>query len=447
MADTLTDLTILNNVLRDNDTAKAVAPQYNRKCQINDKINIGTGFWQTDGIGRKYIQPLDTQPSQAGTRTVTQSRVDASTKTYQAATYDPRSYIESAIHIDFNAMARASSTGSTKSHAAAVAQAVGGAAEAIATEKARQTMMANSAGTLGYVTVTTGATDANILTFQDVEWERIMKRKFLTLNDKVDLWPATWSSPTSTISTGAPVATARKITAITPSATANASTITLDGPALDTATIGTIQIAVTGNRQWNGSTNSSNELTSLQVMADGTSSTTVGNLTSATDSQWAGVTYDPSGSASNTAFSMSSWMAFLELIDANQVDISAESYYAFCDRTRFNHALVVLANSTNQAVRYNNTSQVEGKFREEIPLTEGTTLVPERMAPPNEILTAPLNHLEYVQPSGQDIQWVEQAPMQYVRWDGNHGYEGMAYWNGDLATDRRGAIGRLRYVT
>jgi hypothetical protein len=73
--------------------------------------------------------------------------------------------------------------------------------------------------------------------------------------------------------------------------------------------------------------------------------------------------------------------------------------------------------------------------------------VPERLAPPNEVLSAPLGHLEYVQPSGKDIQWVEQAPMQYIRWDGNHGYEGMAYWNGDLATDRRAAIGRMRYIT
>lgn len=447
MSDQVTDLAIINNFLRDNDSAKAVVPQYNRKCQLNDKIGIGTGFWQDSAGGRQWIQPLDLQPASAGTRVVTQSRVDASAKSFNRAVYDPRSYIESAIHIDFNAMNRAKGTGRNESHKAVITSSVMGAAEAIATEKARQTMMANAAGTLCYVTVTTGATDANILTFQDVEWERVMKRKFLTLNDKVDGWPATWSSPTSTITAGAPVFEGRKVTAITPSSTANSSTITLDGPALTTATIGTVQIAVAGNRTWDGSTNDSNELTSLQVMADNTTATTVGGLTSATDSQWAGVTYDPSGSATNTAFSLASYMAFLELIDANQVDISAEEYYTFCDRKRFNNALTVLTNSTNQAVRYNSTAEAEGKFTESIPLMQGTTLVPERLAPPNEILGAPKRHLQYITPDEADIKWVEQAPMQYVRWDGNHGYEGMAYWHGDLVTDRRGAVGRLRYIT
>lgn len=442
MPDQITTMSVVNDVLKNNQTAKAVVPQYNRKCPLYDKINIGTGMWAESGAGYQYIQPITTAPMTAGTRNVSDARVDASTITNKRAVYDPRSYIEAAMHFNFDVQIRADGTGPTKAFINNVTQQVTGCGEAVAAEISRQTYQATGTGTLCGVAVTTGATDANIITFTDVNWEKTVKRGWIDIGTPLDIWTASSGVPT----TSAPVATSRRITAITPSASADASTITLDGPALSTASNDAVAIGIAGNRVWNGSANEVREITSVQVMAD--ASSTIGGLSPSTVPRWAGVTANASTTSSTTltAFSIAAYQYWLELIDAKQVDVDEEDYFTVCDTTRFNHASVVLANSTNQAVRYAKTSDLEWKGTTMIPLTSGTTLVKDRMAPPNEILGIPLKHLEYVNPRNEKLSWAETAPNQYVKWDDNHGLVGMGFWNGDIATDRRGAIGRLRYV-
>lgn len=441
MADQVTTMTVVNDVLKDNDTAKAVVPQYDRTCPIYEKLHIGTGSWTESSVGRKYVQPIRTAPMTAGTRNVTDARVDASTLRFNAAEYDPRSYIESAMHFNFDVDVRADGK-PTKAFINNVTAQVEGAAEAVAAEVARQTYSANGYGTLCGVAVTTGATDANIITLTDANWEKVVKRGWIDIGTPLDFWTASSSVPTSV----APVATSRRITGVTKQSTADTSYITVDGPALATAADGAIAIGIAGNRVWNGSSAEVREITSIQVMAD--NSTTVGTIAPSAEPRWAGVTANASGTSSTTvtAFSIAAYQAWLELIDANGINVSAEDYFTVCDRTRFDHASVVLTNSTNQAVRYSDTTKAEWKGTASLPLTSGTTLVCDRQAPPQEILGVPLKHLEYVNPRGTKLSWAETAPNQYVKWDDNHGFIGMAFWNGDLATDRRGAIGRLRYV-
>ena len=443
MADVNTTMTVVDAVLKNNQTAKAVVPQFDRSCPLYDKLNIGTGFWQQEGAGRRWLQPIRVRPMVAGTRNVTDARVDSSTVGTNYAYYDPRAYIESAMHFNFDVQIRADGS-PTKSFINNITMQVEGATEAVAAEVSRQTYQADGYGTLAGVKITTGATDGNVLTLSDTDWEATVKRNWIDIGAPLDIWPATAGVP----STSAPTATSRRILAITKSSSADSSTITVDGPALSTYTsdFTSYRIGIAGNRVWNGSSNEVREITSVRTMADNTS--TVGGLSPATEYRWAGVTAFASGTSSTTptAFSIAAYQAWLELINANGIDITAENYYTVCDQTRFDHASVVLTNSSNQAVRYAKTSEAEWKGAASLPLTSGTTLVADRQAPPSEILGMPLKHLQYVNPRGQKISWAETAPNQYVKWDDNHGYVGMAFWNGELATDRRGAIGRFRYL-
>lgn len=442
MPDQITTMTVVNDVLKNNQTAKAVVPQYNRNCPLYDKLNIGTGMWAETGAGLQWIQPIQTAPMSAGTRNVSDARVDSSTITNKRAVYDPRSYIEAAMHFNFDVQIRADGNGPTKSFINAVTQQVTGCGEAVAAEVSRQTYQATGTGTLCGVAVTSSADQATVLTLTDVNWEKTVKRGWIDMGSPLDIWTASAGVPT----TSAPLATNRRITAITPSASADSSTITVDGPAIATVASDSACIGIAGNRVWNGSSNEVREITSVQVMADSTS--TIGGLAPGSVPKWVGVTANASTTSSTTptAFSIAAYQYWLELIDAKQVDVDQESYFTVCDTTRFNHASVVLANSTNQAVRYAQTSDLEWKGTTMIPLTSGTTLVKDRMAPPGEILGIPLNHLQYVNPRGQKLSWAETAPDQYVKWDDNHGLVGMGFWNGDIATDRRAAVGRLRYV-
>lgn len=443
MADQMATMAVVDSVLKNNQTAKAVVPQFDRTCPLYDKINIGSGFWQDNGAGRRWLQPIKTAPMVAGTRTVTDARVDASTVRTNYAYYDPRSYIESAMHFNFDVQVRADGS-PTKSFINNVTMQVEGATEAVAAEVARQTYQADGYGTLAGVKITTGATDANVLTLPDTDWEAVMKRNWIDIGAPLDIWNATSSVPT----TSAPVATSRRILSWSKSPSADSSTITVDGPALSTYTsdFTSYRIGIAGNRVWNGSSNEVREITSIRTMAD--NSTTIGAIAPSAEPRWAGVTANASGTSSTTltAFSIAAYQAWLELINANGINVTTENYFTVCDQTRFDHASVVLTNSTNQAVRYASTSQAEWKGAASLPLTSGTTLVADRQAPPNEIQGIPLNHLQYINPRGQKITWAETAPNQYVKWDDNHGYVGMAFWNGDIATDRRGAIGRFRYV-
>lgn len=464
MADVTGTISTIDAILKDNQTAKTVQKQFVRSSGLFDKLNKNLGgFWGDAKSGRRYLQPIETEPMTAYSRFVSSpqgstfdgnyaesiSRAPSGEKTRMVGEYNPLSYINASLRFDLNVIARAGGTGPSQAFIAEVSDRIAGVAEAISAEVSRQLHMATGDGTLGDANATVSVDGSGLVTCSDAFWEKIVKRNILVIGSKVQLWPASSGVPT----TGAADYTTADGVLVVSSVDASAKTIQLSTTAgtLPTTSVqsdGDVAIGLLGNRTWDGSSNGTTEITSIPMVVDGTGNTKIGGLDSTDSWRWRGNQKNVGG-----AFNVPDYMELLEQIDANGG--IGKNTFVFADRIRFNSALLALTTNligspTHDRIQYGSTSQVEAQFRQEIPLQDGTTLVQERQTQPGVLDIVDTDHAQILDIDGEKVRWIgatggtggpDSGTM--LMWDGNFGYYGSAFFNGDLVIDKRNCHGQL----
>lgn len=416
MADQVQTADLIDAVLKDNQTATTVQKQYERSSKMHSKIGINKkGMWETSNLGRRYVQPLYTEPGQAYTRFATDARATASSTTKAKAVYDARSYIERVVAWDFDVEVRADGTGPTESFVNETADRISDGVESVHAELDRQTFIADGTGTLAAC-----STAGNDITLSADDVKRLIDKRFINIGGKLDVFTMT----ASVLDNAAPVATERTITDIS-----SAGVITVDGDSLGTNAITTRAIALHGNRQYVGGTTTIREITSLKEITDTSTTAVVGGLDQDTERSWKGQRYDFEGQP----FSVAAHMAAMRKVQY----IPRSQLTAFADQEVFDAALLALGDGN---ILWGKTSEVEGRFRTEIPLTDGVTLTVEPHADIETVYYIATKHLEYVSPRSNAVEWLNIGGNgSKVAWDGDHGWMSMCTLNCELVTDRRAA--------
>lgn len=451
MADSLNTLALADNIAKDNQTAKAVAKQWDRTSDIFANCHTQQkGFYSYDGAGRRYIQPIATDPIQATGRLATDTRVDAVPPNHNKAIYTAPVYNEVAVAFNFDVGFRLNEA-NEKAFVNAVADNIAAATEGIAAETARQLFFNDGTGTLqmsgkSMCTSTASSTGANTITFTAAGIAAYLQKDILSVGDKIDVIStgastATGTCPlTSTAAESGTVVLARTITAINHST----GVVTFGGAATTFTNGHIVYVNRAGQRTADGSTATVREITGLPTICDESSTTSVGGLTSATVARWYGNESDASAGAISLALITT---AFNKV--NKRIGMSRETY-AYTGAVQYAAAWQALYNS-GAPLAYADTTKIEASGPERIPLPNGVLLTQERLCPDNELYVVPKDHIDIVAPSGDGVGGdgpkVSWAPVNefggHFRWDGNHGFVGLAFFNGDTVIDQRARFLRL----
>lgn len=449
MADTIQTLALADKISKDNQTAKAVANQWDRTSDIFRNCNTQSpGFYRFDAAGRRYVQPLASSPIQAAGRLATDTRVDAVSPRYNQALYTAPVYNEVAVAFNFDVGFRLDES-NEKAFTNAIADRISAATEGIGAETARQILNADGTGTLqqsgkSECTATASSAGANTMTFTAAGIEEILLKDKLSVGTMIDVWTTGGTTSTAAAPVTQTTVDARAITAID----FTTGVVTYDGAATGFTNTHYVYVSYAGQRTADGSSASVREISGLPLICKEDTTSTVGGLTGATEARWIGNEY-----SAGAAISLAAITAGMNKVE-KRIGFS-DSTHGYTDAIEFNALWQSLYNSGN-VLAYSDTTKVEARGPVTIPLPNGVVIHKERLARRKEVFIVPKDHMQIVAPSGNgtadgDGPKISWAPVNefggHFRWDGNHGFVGMAFFNGDLVIDQRARFLRIHTLS
>lgn len=444
MSDSIQTLALADKIAKDNQTAKAVAKQWDRTSDIFRECNTQTpGFYSYEGAGRRYVQPLATDPIQASGRLATDTRADAVNPQYNQAIYTAPVYNHVPVAFNFDVGFRLNEA-NEKAFTSAIADRIASATEGISAETARQILHNDGTGTIEQsgqadCTSTASSLDANTITYGATGIKEVLKKDKLSVGTKIDVWTTGATTATGTAPLTQTTVVNRTITAID----ITTGVVTFDGAATGFTNTHVVYTSYAGQRTCSGGVATVREITGLPLICKEDTTSTVGGLTGATVARWI-------GNESNAGAAISLATVTTGMNEVEERIGFSDRTYGYTDVVQFNALWQALYNSGN-TLAYANTTQVEAKGPASIPLPNGVTIVKERLTRDKEMFIVPKDHMQIVSPSGDGVGGdgpkVQWAPVNefggHFKWDENFGFVGMAFFNGDLVIDQRARFLRI----